>query len=153
MGIADLQLHLFIRDEPAASGRAIVRDATSDAYFRALLAHEGISESLVERPAAKLRAILSTLEGKGPLIFIAPRNLPDYDVMYQLVRTISLPRPVISANCDTPQQRQLSEQQISAYVLYRLEPPKSALGVQSFAPELSIVPATEASSWTTFCSR
>ena len=73
--------------------------------------------------------------------------------MYRLAETISLPRPVISAYCDTPLKAFSPEQPVAAYALYMIAPPVTVENVTTIAPELSIVPATGDSSWTTFCSR
>jgi hypothetical protein len=153
IGFGDLGFYNMLRDEPDASRRAIVRDATNDQYFRALLANRGISQSTVMRPSAKLRNILNALNVNGTLVFVAPRSIPENYVMFQLVRTVSLPRTVIGAYCDTRETAEKIEKRVSAYVLYLIEPPSNAQNVHSFAPELWIFPAEEGSSWTTFCSR
>jgi hypothetical protein len=153
IGIGELGFYNMLRDEPDASRRAIVRDATNDQYFRALLANQGISQSTVVRPSAKLRNILNELGGDGSIVFVAPRAVAENHVMFQLVRTISLPRTVIGAFCDTRETAEKIEKRVSAYVLYQIEPPLKVQNVHSFAPELWIFPAEEGSSWTTFCSR
>jgi hypothetical protein len=153
IGFGDLGFYNMLRDEPDASRRAIVRDATNDQYFRALLANRGISQSTVMRPSAKLRNILNALNVNGTLVFVAPRSIPENYVMFQLVRTVSLPRTVIGAYCDTRETAEKIEKRVSAYVLYLIEPPSNVQNVHSFAPELWIFPAEEGSSWTTFCSR
>ena len=158
IGIAGLGLQHLLREEPGAFRRAIVRDATSDEYFRALLMLEGVDQSSIVRPAARLRAVLATLEGNRPIIFVAPRYTPVYETMFYLVKTVSLPRPVISAYCKNPPKSSSPgssspEQPVAAYALYMIAPPVTVKNVTTIAPELSIVPATGDSSWTTFCSR
>ena len=153
IGFRELGFYRLLKDEPDASRKAIVRDATNDDYFRAMLANQGISHSTVVRPSAKLRNILKELDPNGSIVFVAPRKLPEHHVMFLLVRAISLPRTVIGAFCDTREPAEKIEKRVAAYVLYLIEPPSNVQNVQSFAPELWIFPAEEGSSWTTFCSR
>lgn len=152
-GIGRSHLADLLRDEPQASLHALTRDATSDEYFRALLEADGVPRDSVIRPASKLRSILSTINGPGSVIFVAPRSKPETDVIYQLVRTISLPRRVINGYCDVPDKTRPVTEPISAYILYSINPPPNAQNVLSFAPELSVVVSPEVRAWTTFCSQ
>lgn len=156
LGVAGIQrfhLHDLLRNEPQASLHALTRDATSDEYFRALLEADGVPRSSVIRPASGLRSILSTINAPGPLIFVAPRSKPETDVIYQLVRTISLPRRVINGYCDSPDKTKPVAEPISGYVLYSIKPPLNAHNALSFAPELTVVVSPEVRTWTTFCSQ
>jgi hypothetical protein len=152
-GIKRFHLQDLLRDEPRASVHSLVRDATSDEYFRALLEANGIPRASIIRPASKLRSILSTIKENGSLVFVAPRSKPETDVIYQLVRTISLPRKVLYGYCDAPDKTPEVIEPVSAYVLYSINPPPEAQNALSFAPELTVVVAPEIRTWTTFCSR
>lgn len=156
LGVAGIErFHLPSRlgDEPGASAHAITRDATSDEYFRALLEAHGIPRASIVGPTSKLRSVLSTMNGTGPIVFVAPRSLPEFEVAYQLVRTISLPRRVVSAYCDSPNGTWSDAVPVSAYVLYLIDPPPNAQNALSLAPKLTVIVSSEVSSWTTFCSR
>lgn len=152
-GIERFHLRDLLRNEPQASLHALTRDATSDDYFRALLEHDGVAGSSVVRPASKLRSILATIKDTGPLVFVAPRPKPETEILFQLVRTISLPRRVISGYCDSPDKAVTLAEPISAYVLYSINPPPNARDALMFAPELTVVVSPEVRAWTTFCSQ
>lgn len=152
-GIKGFHLHDLLRNEPQASLHALTRDATSDEYFRALLEADGVPRNSVISPASRLRSILSTINGPGSLIFVAPRSKPETDVIYQLVRTISLPRRVINGYCDSPGKTRPVDEPVSAYVLYSINPPLNAQNALPFAPELTVVVSPEVRTWTTFCSQ
>jgi len=152
-GIERFHLHDLLRDEPRAALHAITRDATNDEYFRALLEAQGVPRSSVIRPTSKLRSILSTISEDGSLVFVAPRSRPETDVLYQLVRTISLPRKVINGYCDAPAKTRPVTEPVSAYILYAINPPPNTQNALSFAPELSVIVTPEVRTWTTFCSQ
>ena len=152
-GIERFHLQDGLRNEPHAALYAITRDATSDEWFSALLEQKGVPRSSVVRPSSKLRSILSTIPGDGTLIFVAPHSQPEADVVFQLVRTISLPRRVINAYCDAPAKTPQLAEPAAGYVLYSINPPQEARNALSFAPLLSVVVMPEVRDWTTFCSQ
>ncbi len=149
-----LGLHGMIKDEPHGSRAALASDVSTDGYIRELLVQEGVPASDVTKPAAAIEAALAELPPEGSILFIAPRNLPTHELMFLVVKTLSLPRSIYLLWCDGPNPPPLPVQEkIVAVMLYLVTPPLSMKGSKMVIPRLTIAPVSEAVAWTSYCSR
>lgn len=149
----------YLRDEPQGIVRALGRDATTDGYIKELLFVEGVPRESVRRPADTIRAALDSLPAEGAVVFVVPKDLPKYNVMFLTWKYLSLPRPAYYVPCDNPAVAGIEpDEKIAAVVSYLNEPVPSAdvsLSPRAWQvlPKLKMARASEAGAWKPYCSR
>lgn len=153
-GLRHLNLHHYLRDEPAAFIKSLDRDATTDGYLRELLYVEGVSPESLRRPAQTLRIALSTLP-EGAVVVVVPRDEPKYNVMFMTVKYLSLPQHrVYYLPCDRPDRAGLpGDEKIAALLLYLIEPPPGMSGHWRVLPRMTLRTTSEAEAWKAYCSQ
>ncbi len=150
-----LQLHRMIMDEPGGLREALASEASTDGYIRELLKQDVSPAPTLSQPAAAIRAALTELPADGAVLFVAPRKLPRYEVMFLTVKTLTLPRSIYLVWCDDPKQienAQNAAKERLAGVMYYLVPP-SAGSARTIIPQLAIAPVSEPAPWTSYCSQ
>jgi hypothetical protein len=153
-GLRHLNLHNYLRDEPAAFIKSLDRDATVDGYLRELLYVEGVSPESLRRPAQTLRIALSTLP-EGAVVVVVPRDEPKYNVVFMTVKYLSLPQHrVYYLPCDRPDRAGLpADEKIAALLLYLIEPPPGMSGYWRVLPRMTLRTTSEAEAWKAYCSQ
>ncbi|MGH9770075.1 MAG: hypothetical protein ACREAB_21840 [Blastocatellia bacterium] len=153
----ELRLHRMIRDEPGALRAALEPEASTDGYIRELLAADVTPRPTLSRPAAAVRAALAELPPEGAVLFLAPRKLPRYEVMFLTVKTLTLPRSIHLLWCDDSKQIQNAQnaqrEKAAAVMFYLVSPPSGISGVKTIIPHLAIAPVSESTTWTSYCSQ
>jgi hypothetical protein len=152
-GLRLLHLHTYLRGEPAALLQSFDTDETTDGYIRELLIVEGVPGNQINRPTEVLRTALSTLP-EGAVLFVVPKDTPNYSVMYATVRYLSLPRPVYYLPCDHPEKAMMPEgEKIAGIISYLIEPPAGTSGNWRLLPRLTMIETKETERWKSYCSR
>jgi hypothetical protein len=153
-GIRRLNLQFYLRQEPAGLLNSLSAEQTTDAYFRELLAVEGIPADQIDRPTNSLRTALSTLPAKGSVIVIVPREMNKYGVMGETIRYVSLPRLAYYLPCDHPERAMIpADEKIVAVLLYLIDPPAGTSGNLQIMPRLTMIEMKGAEQWKSYCSR
>lgn len=150
----EMQLHRMITDGQGDLGAALTPMSTTDRYIRELLIQDGAPASAVAQPAAAIQTALAELPPEGSLIFVTPRNSPTNDLMFLVLKTLSLPRSTYWVWCEgsSPPGPPANEK-IAAVVFYLVTPPTDVRGSKLVIPRLSIAPVSDVVAWTSYCSR
>jgi hypothetical protein len=153
-GIRRLNLQFYLRQEPAGLLDSLYADQATDAYFRELLVAQGVPADAVRRPTRALRSALSLLPKNGSTIVIVPRDLPEYGVMCETIRYLSVPRYVYYFPCDHPERAMIpADEKIAAIFLYVIDPPAGESGNVRIMPRLTMIEMRGAEQWKSYCSR
>src|SRR5262245_53208903 len=102
--LKETNLHRMIHDEPEGLRAALSPEASTDGYIRELLAADVSPRPTLTQPAAAVRAALVELPPEGSVLFLTPRKLPRYDVMFLTIKTLTLPRTIQILSCDDRKQ-------------------------------------------------
>jgi hypothetical protein len=155
-------LYRMIHDEPNGLRAALSPEASTDGYIRELLSADVTPRPTLTYPAAAIRATLAELPPEGAVLFVAPRKLPRYDVMFLTVKTLTLPRSILPLYCDDLKQIQNAQsaqrEKVAAVMFYLVSPPDGLKGAKTVIPQLVIAPVSEPTppeftQWTSYCSQ
>jgi hypothetical protein len=150
----ETRLLWMIKDEPDGLRVALESEASADAYIRELLLQEGAPASEISHPSLAIQKALAELPPHGSILFVAPRNQATYEVMFLVVKTLTLPRSIDLTWCEGPAPPLgPAREEIAAVMYYLVAPPAEMQGAKMIIPRLILVPGSEAKKWTSFCSR
>jgi hypothetical protein len=153
-GIRRLNLQFYLRQEPAGLLNSLSADQATDAYYRELLGPQGVPSNQVNRPTKALRTALSILPKKGSTVVIVPRDVPEYGVMCETIRYLSVPRYTYYYPCDHPERAMIpADEKIVAVLLYLIEPPAGTSGNLRIMPKLTMIETKGAEQWKSYCLR
>lgn len=147
-------LFSYLRLEPQVIRRSFNPNFSTDGYIRELLANEGVAVEALSSPTDVIRVALDTLPPGKAVIFVVPRHLPKYNVMYLTIRYLNLQRPSYYLPCDQPLMAHIpTDEQIGAVLSYLIDPPPDVTGHWRLMPRLTLTPTSETEAWKPYCSR
>jgi len=154
--LLDQHLEVLADTGPRGWGAATTPQATTDAYFRAMLRdHEPTALEELRQPTEPLRAAIAALPAHGDLIFVGPEEDSSYVLTYLVTGYLAWPRSVYEAGCGRlPGQLVPPPSTRIAGIIYYLRPPPACLPPgRRVIPQTILVPVSENVSWDCYCSR
>jgi len=124
--------------------------ATTDTYLRPLA---------IAEPSARALAALSPLPKEDAILFVAPDQDAETELVYRVLATLSWPHEVGALHCHAEGGRPFllfkprEEKTVRWLLLYRLAPPEKSPVAAEIGPHLKLVPITEVKEWTSYCSQ
>jgi hypothetical protein len=124
--------------------------ATTDTYLRPLA---------IAEPSARVLAALSPLPKKDAILFVAPDQDAETELVYRVLATLSWPHEVGALHCAASGGRPFllfkprEEKTVRWLLLYQLAPSDKLPVAAEIGPHLKLVPITEVKEWTSYCSQ
>ena len=123
--------------------------ATTDTY---------LSPLEIAEPSVRVLAAVSPLPKEDAVLFVAPNQDAETELVYRVVASLSWPHEVGALHCGEGVRPSLlfesrGGRKVRWLLLYRLAPGQALTVTAEVGPHLKLIPVPEAKEWTSYCSQ